>query len=104
MNKLEILDSLPTFVMANALADQPEVASDLPKWSGADQPPAIGDVVDVRINRCGPAKVLGYFVQEGWLGVKVQLQSPPDWFVRRNGGNVPCHAFGAEIRAPAVTE
>lgn len=97
MSEFVMLDSLPVYVMAEALEDQAP-ADGLPKWSGADKPPAIGEVVEVRINRCGLAEVVGYFVHEGWLGVRVKLQNPPDWYVKQNGGNVLGHVYGAEIR------
>ena len=69
----------------------------IPMWSGNTAPPAIGDPVGVRINRIGLAKVRGYFVEAGWLGVHVDPVAPPEWYVKQNGLGAPCHVFGAEI-------
>lgn len=68
------------------------------KWSGKEAPPAIGDRVYVTVNNCGPAKVLGYFTVDGYLGLLVKLEEPPEWFLKQNGGNIDGHVFGAEYR------
>lgn len=67
------------------------------KWSAAFNPPAVGDVVRVRINGLGLATVTGYFTEGGYLGVTVKLHAPQEWYVKQNGGNVVGHSFGAEI-------
>jgi hypothetical protein len=41
--------------------------------------------------------VLGYFVEHGYLGLEVQPVDPPEWYVRQNGADTPCHVFGAEL-------
>lgn len=102
MSKIVILDKLPAYRKPVRQEGQPPAAGDLPIWSGADLPPAIGAEVDLRINRCGLATVLAYFVHEGYLGIQAQLKNPPDWYVRQNGRSTPCHAFGAEIRPAAL--
>jgi hypothetical protein len=71
------------------------------KWSGKMPLPAVGDEIHVAINKIGACIVVGYFVQDGWLGVKAQPLSPPDWYLKQNGGNVVGHVFGAEIKMPA---
>lgn len=71
-----------------------------PKWSGTGamaQPPAQGDTVKVRINGCGKGRVMGFFVDHGYLGVLVQLDAPPEWYVKQNGATTPGHFFGNEI-------
>jgi hypothetical protein len=76
------------------------------RWSGADAPPAIGDLINVKLRGIGRSRVLGYFAEGGWLGVLVQPLDPADWVVAQNGTK-PCHAFGIEIgpdvRTPLVS-
>jgi len=74
----------------------------LPRWSGTNPPPALGLFVDVRTNGVGPAEVVGYFVEIGWLGLLVKPLSPPTWFIEQNGYNATGHVFGAEIAADTI--
>jgi len=53
-----------------------------PLWSRPEQPPEVGDIVEVRINSIGLARVIGYFVQDGYLGWLVKPCDPPDWYIR----------------------
>jgi hypothetical protein len=85
------------------------------KWSGSTPLPQIGDETRVTMNNIGPATVVGFFKEEGFVGVMVRLQDPPAWLVRqlktektkeafksRPGwykDGVRCY-FGAEIAAP----
>ena len=69
-------------------------------WSGKDTPPAIGNRVSVQFwNTWQPAKVLGYFREDGWLGITVALESAPKEYLKRNK-RLPekAHAFGLEVR------
>lgn len=75
------------------------------RWSGRDtfalMPPAIGTDVSVTMNGLGRATVLAHEVVEGYLGLRVRLHNPPDWYVKQNGKNArPALVFGAEIAAP----
>lgn len=73
----------------------------LPIWSGTEPVPAIGDEVHIRVNSIGPAKVVGYGSQDGYLGVMVYPLDPPQWWIDQNGQpspDKPALAFGAEIR------
>lgn len=75
--------------------------SDLPKWSGKDPVPAIGQTIYVRVNRIGAAKVVGYAIDCGYLGVLAYPLDPPEWWVRQNGPSSPENAplvFGAELQ------
>jgi hypothetical protein len=54
------------------------------KWSGPLTPPAVGAPVTVTMNGIGTGTVLGYFIEENWLGLHVRPDNPPDWFVRQN--------------------
>lgn len=77
-------------------------AKGLPIWSGADPVPAIGDEVHINVNRIGRAKVVGYGIQGGYLGVMVYPLDTPQWWIAQNGQPSPDNAslaFGAEVRA-----
>lgn len=71
------------------------------KWSGSVPPPAIGTVVHVKFNELGNGTVVGYFVESGWLGVRVFPDNPPKWWVesnkKRNDTDPNYSVFGAEI-------
>lgn len=66
--------------------------------SGEIYPPAIGTEIVVIMNRIGPARVIGYFEEEGWLGILCHLHSPPDWHKRQNGDLRIGHIFGPEFK------
>ena len=73
------------------------------KWSGSEAIPKIGSKVHVAMNGLGPAIVKGYFVQEGWLGLKVSFTKPPQWWLKQNKeaiekGDTLGHIFGAELK------
>ena len=68
------------------------------KWGGKHPPPNVGAVVKIAVNGIGYGTVLGYFEEEGFLGVLVQPDAPPEWYRKQNGGNVPCHVFGPELK------
>ena len=65
-------------------------------WSGAADVPGIGERVRVRMNGLGLGTVTGYLVEHGWLGVRVQLDNPPDWY-RKQNGNKHAMVFGVEL-------
>lgn len=68
------------------------------QWGSDRPPPAIGERIIVRINGCGPAIVTGYFVQEGFLGLRCRLENPPEWHRKQNNGNPNGHVFGPEFK------
>ena len=43
-------------------------------------------------------EVVGYFVEHGYLGVKVKLWYPPEWYVNQNTTDGICHVFGNELK------
>lgn len=67
-------------------------------WAGKVAPPAIGEKINVNMNSLGNGDVVGYFSQEGYLGLRVKLDSPPEWYVKQNKGNVVGHIFGPEFK------
>lgn len=67
------------------------------KWSG-NFIPKIGETVFAVINDIGKCQVLGYYLEDGWIGVIAKPAQPPEWFIRQNGKNAVCGLFGTEIR------
>ena len=71
------------------------------KWSG-DFIPMIGDRIYVSVNSIGYGKVVGYFQEDGYLGVEVKLEDPPEWWIRNQeefkNTRMLCYVFGAEIK------
>ena len=68
------------------------------KWSGKGAIPAVGDTVNVRLNSIGEGCVTGYFVQDGYVGVKVKIFNPPEWMKCNNPEGEDSFIFGAEIK------
>lgn len=66
-------------------------------YGGSDNPiPAVGQVITAKVNGLGKATVLKYFVEHGFIGLIVQPQDPPAWYVKQNGADDPCHVFPSE--------
>jgi hypothetical protein len=95
----ELIDKVPEYEAPvwneerNAILNK----SGKPLWSGEFAPPEIGDEVVIKINGIGKAKVEGYCLLDGFLGVMAKAIDPPGWFVKQNGGNVASCVFGMEI-------
>lgn len=68
-------------------------------WSGDQPPPAVGSEVRIRLNNIGAAKVVGYAVVDGYLGLMTVASehTRPDWHKKQNPDNAPALAFGCEI-------
>ena len=67
------------------------------QWVCDKSIPAVGSEVNVKINGIGLSKVLKYFVEHGFVGLVVQPQDPPAWYIKQNGADEPCHVFPAEV-------
>ena len=67
------------------------------QWVANKPLPAVGHYVTVKMNSIGVSKVLKYFVEHGFIGLVVQPISPPDWYIKQNGVDEPCHVFPAEV-------
>ncbi len=65
-------------------------------WGSNKSIPAVGSEVNVKINGIGRSTVLKYFVEYGFIGLLVQPQNPPTWYIKQNGADEPCHVFPAE--------
>jgi len=68
-------------------------------WFNANPPPPIGARVRANFNKLGAGEVVGYFVEDGFLGLLVKLEDPPAWHVKQNGRGVKAHLFGPEFEA-----
>ena len=66
------------------------------QWVANKPLPAVGSEVEVKINGIGRSIVLKYFVEHGFIGLVVQPQNPPTWYIKQNGADAPCHVFPAE--------
>jgi hypothetical protein len=69
-------------------------------WGGKNGvlPPPVGEKITVTMNGLGNGDVVGYFSQDGYLGLRVQFDSPPEWYVKQNKGNPVGHIFGPEFK------
>jgi hypothetical protein len=67
------------------------------KWSGDNDPPALGAKVKIYMNALGTGTVVGYFVEYGWFGVLVKLNKAPAWWRKQNPSNRPAHLFGLDL-------
>lgn len=89
---------LPAWVPGTVKDGKPVAGTaDAPAWFGTYAPPIVGDTIQIKINGIGLAKVTGYFIEGGYLGVLNQPIDPPAWYIKQNGGNVVGGAFGPEI-------
>ena len=95
------MDEAPAFERVRVVDDRilPSETG-APRWSNEADPPAVGTGIVVTMNGCGPATVTGYFIQDGFLGLRCDLTDPPEWHRRQNDGNPSGHVFGAEFRLP----
>lgn len=74
-------------------------------YGGSDNPiPAVGTMLMVKMNGIGKATVLKYFVEHGYIGMIVQPVEPPEWYVKQNGADEPCHVFPAECGMTVLEE
>ena len=67
------------------------------KWGGRIDVPELGTKVWINFNGLGMGNVSSYFIEDGWLGVKVTLDNRPDWHKKQNPDRNYALAFGAEI-------
>ena len=77
------------------------------KWSGELPIPAIGERVTTLVNNMGSGVVESYFIEHGYLGVLMVLDSPPEWHIKQCKGTRHegiAGVFGSELklREPAV--
>ena len=84
-----------------------ERPTDKVKWVSSEPIPQVGKRILVTMNNFGYGIVSGYSVQgnsdtdAGYLGVVVQLENPPKWFVKQcqlNKKELVGTFFGTEIK------
>jgi len=66
------------------------------QWVAKKPLPNVGEELNVRVNGIGRSVVKKYFVEHGFVGMIVQPQNPPTWYIEQNGADEPCHVFPAE--------
>jgi len=103
------LDTLPLWQAAIYVDGVPANKGTAPIWGWRKEapnyaPPAIGERLTVRMNGLGPAKVVGYFTEGGYLGLRVKLETPPVWWIKQNAdklakGETDSYVFGSEVSA-----
>lgn len=54
-------------------------------WSNTFPVPQIGETVDIKLNQLGQGKVLSCFIEHGFLGLHVALESPVNMPQHRKG-------------------
>lgn len=74
------------------------------KWSGAAEPPALGEIVQPRLPEFGPGPVLGYADDHGYLAIRYLPSSAPDWYVRQENGLKPACVYGGDLNPTATAE
>lgn len=108
--KLETLPDCPRNYQLFGAATL-ETLQDFWVWRGADPIPTEGQRIRATMNGLGPGQVRGYFVagepggadsdhpHQRFLGVAVDLESPPAWYVNQNARtpDQPAYLFGGEI-------
>jgi len=72
-------------------------------WSGDFPIPERGDKVYVRFNNFHSGIVRGYFVEYDYLGVYVEPDEPPQWWIDQSVKETGCRhrccmVFGAELK------
>lgn len=64
--------------------------------------PDVDERIYVNMNNLGWGIVKGYKIFPSvsglpWAAVNIELEHPPEWYVKQNNGNVPAVVFGEEI-------
>lgn len=88
-------ETIPGHVQAVSPVGLPR---DVVKWINSAPPPAVGTDVIILFNGLGRGTVKGYFVEENYLGLLVQIHNKPDWYVKQNGPDRLGHVFGPEFK------
>ncbi len=76
---------------------------DGPFYSG-DFLPARGDKVRINFNGLGTGRVLDFFREYRFIGLRILLDKQPAWHKKQNGADNPALVFGSEVEAIASTE
>jgi len=63
------------------------------KFSGGPIP-AVGDTINIVMNKIGPARVEGYMIEHGFLGVIATPLAPPAWLETQHAENAKRNPAG----------
>jgi hypothetical protein len=88
-------ETIPPHVFGTPAANLP---ADQVRWVNDAPPPPIGTDVLITFNGLGTGTVRGYFVEQNYLGLLVQIHNKPDWYLEQNGPNTLGHVFGTEFK------
>ena len=103
---------LPEYIFGECIEDKfghkmPRVQEGKLNWYHPNPPPMIGTMVTA--GRCGAGKVTGYFSEDAYLGLLVEIDKPSDWFLKQRKkriysgrgrdvlGNWTVNCFGPEF-------
>jgi hypothetical protein len=91
------MKKLPAYEMQADGVEFEEFAKlDAAKWSARFPAPKVGQRIETWA--FGPGEVRGYFIENGWFGVLVKLESPPDWMKKQNPKGRLVHLFGVDLQ------
>lgn len=72
-------------------------------WTGTEPIPAPGARIKVRVNSLGLGTVRGFFALDNYLGLAVELDQLPQWFIQAYPGQTLVYAYGREVANPTST-
>lgn len=90
-------EHLPAYQTGQYCNGNPLTTAGVANWFNSAPPPPIGARVLATFNRLGAGSVVGYFVEDNFLGLLVRLEDPPAWHVEQNGRDRKAHLFGPEF-------
>ncbi len=72
------------------------------KWSGKKAIPALESIVKIRMNHLGTGEVIRYEIHYGghdewWIGLRIRLMNPPEWWTKQNPDNPLALVFGVDL-------
>lgn len=91
------LENLPVYQTGQNCDGKSITTAGVANWFNSAPPPPIGACVLATFNRLGAGSVVGYFVEDDFLGLLVRLEDPPAWHVKQNGRDRKAHLFGTEF-------
>ena len=69
-------------------------------WTGTDPIPVLGARIRVRMNGLGLGIMCGFFALDNYLGVAVELDQLPTWFIQAHPGQTLGYFYGREVSSP----
>lgn len=90
----------PSTAPALVVVATPDLLPSGLNWTGTEPIPAPGARIRVRMNGLGLGTVRGFFALDNHLGIAVELDKLPKWFIQAYPGQTLGYAFGREIASP----